>query len=77
MARKVVTITHPDGTKKIIVGKQSTSQTISVDTNKPVSTRKAEEDRRPKPGTPKIGISHERNGYKNGGKLKLKVSKNI
>ena len=77
MARKIVTITHPDGTKKVIFGKQSTSQPTSVNTSKPVSTREEEKDRRPKPGTPKIGISHERNGYKNGGKLKLKVSKNI
>ena len=69
MARKVVTVTHPDGTKKVIVGKPTDSQ--------PVVTKEAEKDRRPKPGTPKIGISHERNGYKNGGKLKLKVSKTV
>ena len=74
MSRKVVTITHPDGTKKIIVGKQSTSQPIPVDTSKPISTKKAEEDKRPKPGTPKISISKERNGYKHGGKFKFKVS---
>lgn len=74
MARKIVTITHPDGTKKVIVGKQSTSQPTAVDTSKPVSTRKAEEDRRPKPGTPKISISKERNGYKHGGKFKFKTS---
>lgn len=77
MARKIVTITHPDGTKKVIVGKQSTSQPTPVDTSKPVSIREEEKDRRPKPGTPKIGISHERNGYKNGGKIKLKVSKSV
>ena len=73
MARKVVTITHPDGTKKVIVGKQSTSQSISSDTSQPVSTRKAEEDRRPKPVTPKISISKEKNGYKYGGKVKCKT----
>ena len=77
MARRIVTVTHPDGTKKVIVGQPSNSRPTSVDTSKPVSTREEEKDRRPKPGTPKIGISHERNGYKNGGKLKLKVSKNI
>lgn len=65
MARKVVTITHPDGTKKVIVGQATESQAVSG--------RKAEEDRRPKPGTPKIGISHERNGYKRGGKVKFKA----
>ena len=66
MAKRIITVTHPDGTKKIIVGKQSNSQ--------PVSTRKAEEDRRPKPVTPKISISKEKNGYKYGGKLKFKTS---
>ena len=74
MARRIVTVTHPDGTKKVIVGKQSTSQPIPVDTSKPVLTREGEKDRRPKPGTPKISISKERNGYKHGGKLKFKVS---
>ena len=73
MARKVVTITHPDGTKKVIVGRQSTSQPTTIDTSKSVYTRKAEEDRRPKPGTPKISISKERNGYKHGGKFKFKA----
>ena len=64
MARKVVTITHPDGTKKVIVGQPS---------NKiPVKTRELEEDRRPKPVTPKISISKEKNGYKYGGKIKCK-----
>jgi hypothetical protein len=65
MARRIVTVTHPDGTKKVIVGQPSNSQ--------PVSTRKAEEDRRPKPGTPKISISKDRNGYKHGGKFKFKA----
>ena len=74
MARKVVTITHPDGTKKVIVGKQSTSQTTSVDTSKPVSTREEEKDRRPKPGTPAVGLNKQRNGYKRGGKIKFKAS---
>ena len=74
MARKVVTITHPDGTKKVIVGKQSTSQPISVDTSKPVSTREEEKDRRPKPGTPAVGLTKQRNGYKRGGKIKFKTS---
>ena len=73
MARKVVTITHPDGTKKVIVGKQSTSQPTSVDTSKLVSTRESEEDKRPKPVTPKISISKEKNGYKYGGKIKCKT----
>lgn len=65
MPRKVVTVTHPDGTKKVIVGQPTNPQ--------PVSTRKAEEDRRPKPGTPKISITNEKNGYKYGGKVKYKT----
>ena len=74
MARRIVTVTHPDGTKKVIVGKQSTSQPTPVDTSKPVSTRKAEEDKRPKPGTPAVGLTKQRNGYKSGGKIKFKTS---
>ena len=65
MARKVVTVTHPDGTKKVIVGQPSN--------NVPIKTRENEEDRRPKPVTPKISISKEKNGYKYGGKLKYKT----
>ena len=74
MARKVVTITHPDGTKKVIVGKQNISQPVSVDTSKPVSIREEEKDRRPKPGTPAVGLTKQRNGYKRGGKIKFKAS---
>lgn len=65
MPRKVVTVTHPDGTKKVIVGQTTNSQ--------PVKTRKAEEDKRPKPVTPKISITNEKNGYKYGGKVKRKT----
>ena len=65
MARKVVTITQPDGTKKVIV-----SQTPKESVNKRKLT---DEERRAKPVTPKISISRERNGYKNGGKIKSKT----
>lgn len=65
MGKPVVKVTSPDGTKKILVGKPSTGQ--------PVKTRE-NINRRPKPGTPKIGISHERNGYKRGGKITIKIS---
>ena len=64
MPRKIVTVTNPDGTKKIIVGQPSNSQ--------PIVTRKPE-DKRPKSGTPKISISKEKNGYKYGGKIKFKT----
>lgn len=66
MARKIVTVTHPDGTKKVIVSQSSNGT--------PVKTRESEKDRRPKPGTPKISITNEKNGYKYGGKVKFKAS---
>ena len=65
MARKIVTITHPDGTKKVIVGQATESQAVS--------NREAKKDRRPKPETPFIGLTKERNAYKHGGKLKFKT----
>lgn len=66
MTKRIVTVTHPDGTKKVIIGKEQTL--------KPIKTREVRNgDRRPKPGTPKISISTERNGYKYGGKAKPKT----
>lgn len=65
MARKVITVTHPDGTKKVIVGQPSNGT--------PVKTREPEKDRRAKPVTPKISITNEKNGYKYGGKVKFKA----
>lgn len=73
MPRKIVTVTHPDGTKKVIVGKQSNSKPIPSN-NTPVVTKENDDDkRRPKPGTPKISITNEKNGYKYGGKVKFKA----
>jgi len=66
MARRIVTVTHPDGTKKVIVGPAGNT--------KPVYTRDADKDRRPKPGTPAVGLTKQRNGYKRGGKIKFKTS---
>lgn len=66
MAKKVVTITHPDGTKKVVVSKESNST--------PVKTIEGKSTGRPKPGTPKVGLTKERNGYKYGGKIKSKIS---
>lgn len=65
MPRKVITVTHPDGTKKVIVGQQSNGV--------PVKTREPEKDRRPKPETPAVGLTKQRNGYKHGGKVKFKT----
>ena len=66
MSKRIVKFTYPDGTKKVIVGQQSNSQ--------PVLTREADKDRRPKPGTPAVGLTKQRNGYKRGGKIKFKAS---
>ena len=55
--------------KKVIIGTRKDnydavkSKTIKV--SEPI-------DRRPKPGTPKIGLTDERNGYKNRRKKKCK-----
>jgi hypothetical protein len=65
MPRKIVTVTHTDGTKKVIIGQPSNKILVK--------TRELEEDRRPKPVTPKISISKEKNGYKYGGKIKCKT----
>ena len=64
MPRKVVTITHPDGTKKVIVGQPTES--------KPVATREAEKERRPKPIMSKAGLTSTKNAYKFGGKINVR-----
>ena len=66
MAKRVITVTYPDGTKKVLVSKESNGQSIKTIVNENT-------DRRPKPVTPKISISKERNGYRHGGKLKFKA----
>jgi hypothetical protein len=66
MARKVVAVTHPDGTKKVIVG-QPSNETLVI-------TKESEDKKRPKPGTPAVGLTKQRNGYKRGGKIKFKAS---
>lgn len=63
MPRKVVTVTHPDGTKKVIVGQPTES--------KPVATREAEKERRPKPIMGKAGLTSTRTAYKKGGKINV------
>ena len=70
MARRIVTVTHPDGTKKVLVGNANNKPIAS--NNNPIKVREGI-DRRPKPVTPKISISKEKNGYKYGGKIKFKT----
>ena len=73
MSKRVIKITYPDGTTKIKVGKESSYNSISA-SSKPIKTRTiGDDDKRPKPGTPKISISKERNGYNRGGKIKFKA----
>ena len=61
MANKVTIIKNNNGSKKVIIGTRKDnsdaikSKTIKV--SEPIG-------RRPKPGTPKIGLTDERNGYK-------------
>ena len=71
MARKVVTITHPDGTKKVIVGKQSTSQLIPSNNIPKEISRNQEERRRAKPIMGKAGLTSTRTAYKKGGKINV------
>ena len=70
MSKRVITVTYPDGTKKVIVGNANNKPIAS--NNNPVKVREGI-DRRPKPVTPKISISKEKNGYKYGGKIKFKT----
>ena len=72
MARKIVTITHPDGTKKVIVGKQSTSQPIPSN-GEPVKTRQGNDsNKRAKPIMSKAGLTSTKTAYKLGGKINVR-----
>lgn len=71
MSRKVVTVTNPDGTKKVIVGKQSTSQPTPSN-NEPIKTRQGDDyDKRAKPIIGKAGLTSTRTAYKKGGKINV------
>ena len=69
MSKKITITRSADGYKKVIIGtrKQQEDAVVSKDikVSEPIN-------RRPKPGTPKIGLTDERNGYKYGGKKKCK-----
>ena len=71
MARKVVTVTHPDGTKKVIIGKRSTPQPTPSN-NEPIKTRQGDDsDKRVKPIMGKAGLTSTRTAYKKGGKINV------
>lgn len=61
MAKKVITVTYPDGTKKVIVGKESNMT--------PIKTRELEDTKRVKPLMSKAGTTSTKTAYKLGGKL--------
>ena len=69
MANKVTIIKNNNGSKKVIIGTRKDNfdaiKSTTIKVSEPI-------DRRPKPGTPKIGLTDERNGYKYGGKKKYK-----
>ena len=69
MPTKITVIKNNDGSKKVIIGTKTTN---SNNTKSKPTTNSKPIDRRPKPGTPKIGLTNERNGYKYGGKSKVK-----
>ena len=69
MTNKITIIKNNNGSKKVIIAiRKDNSDAIkskNIKVSEPI-------DRRPKPGTPKIGLTDERNGYKYGGKKKCK-----
>ena len=71
MPRKVVTVTNPDGTKKVIVSKQSTSHSTPFNSES-VKTRQVDySDKRVKPIMGKAGLTSTRTAYKKGGKINV------
>ena len=72
MTRRIVTVTHPDGTKKVIVSKQSTSQSTPSN-GESVKTRQVDDsDKRAKPIIGKAGLTNTRTAYKKGGKINVR-----
>ena len=69
MPIKITIIKNNDGSKKVIIGTRKDNSNAIKSKNIKVSEPI---DRRPKPGTPKIGLTDERNEYKYGGKKKCK-----
>ena len=61
MARKVVVITNPDGTKKVIVGKPTEGNIVKS---------RIGDDKRPKPIMGKAGLTKTKTAYRKGGKIK-------
>lgn len=67
MPKKLITITKPDGTKKVVVLKENNKEPIKTN-NQPIKVRTSEESNRAKPPIPKAGLTKEREAYRYGGK---------
>lgn len=80
MPKKVITVTYPNGTKKLIVGKESNNIPIKEsnnvpikENNTPVKVRTIEkEDKKPKPIMGRAGLTSSKRAYKYGGKINVR-----
>ena len=72
MEKRIITITHPDGTKKIVVSKESISKPISSNNIPKEINRNQEERRRVKPIMGKAGMTSTKTAYKLGGKINVR-----
>lgn len=71
MPKKIVTVTNTDGTKKVIVSKQSTSQSTPFNSESIKTRRVDDSDKRVKPIIGKAGLTSTRTAYKKGGKINV------
>lgn len=72
MTKRIITITHPDGTKKIVVSKESIFKPISSNNIPKETSRNQEERRRAKPIMGKAGMTSTKTAYKFGGKINVR-----
>lgn len=63
MSRKIITVTNPNGVKRIIVSQASNHQVVDTLSNKEI--------RRPKPIIGKAGTTSTKTAYKFGGKVNV------
>ena len=76
MGRRIITVTHPDGSKKIIVGKESSYSPAPAkrgpsDVNNEPLPKEADK-RRAKPIMGKAGTTSTKTAYKLGGKINVR-----
>lgn len=69
MSKRVITVTHPDGTKKVLVSTKSNSEPVK---SRPIDNNQNKEGNgRPKPFVLKAGVTKSKTPYKYGGKCKV------